>query len=133
MVYIGSDRGSSLRQIGVATAPRITGPWLRPDKPLALGIESDANNPSVAFGPGVNDFVRVHLNVAVPGSNVTFTVNTQNGTAIAGQDYVAIVNQNFTITGGANPGDRCRQICELTPGPGVCAGGLCQRPAARLD
>lgn len=47
LYYIGSDIGSRYRQIGVATAPKVTGPWKRYDKPLDLGIKSDANNPSV--------------------------------------------------------------------------------------
>lgn len=41
----------------------------------------------------------------------------------SGDSQCAAGHACFTITGGANPGDRCRQYCELTPGPGVCAGG----------
>jgi len=49
LYYIGSDEGSAYRQIGLATAPSVTGPWTRRDQPLALGVESDANNPSACF------------------------------------------------------------------------------------
>ena len=49
LYYIGSDVGSKLRRIGVATAPAVTGPWTRPDAPLDLGAPGDANNPSAWF------------------------------------------------------------------------------------
>ena len=49
LYYIGSDEGSSYRQIGIATARAITGPWVRSDQPLDLGIASDANNPAACF------------------------------------------------------------------------------------
>jgi hypothetical protein len=49
LYYIGSDVGSRHRQIGIATAPAITGPWTRCDQPLDLGVASDANNPSACF------------------------------------------------------------------------------------
>ncbi len=51
LYYIGSDVNSHLRQIGVATAPSVTGPWRRPDKPLDLGLAGDANNPAAWFEP----------------------------------------------------------------------------------
>jgi hypothetical protein len=51
LFYIGSDHGSFYRQIGVAVADRITGPWQRPDQPLDLGIACDANNPAALFEP----------------------------------------------------------------------------------
>jgi hypothetical protein len=51
LFYIGSDVGSKLRQIGVATAPSVTGPWARQDKPLNLGLAGDANNPAAWFEP----------------------------------------------------------------------------------
>lgn len=51
LYYIGSDVGSRHRQIGIATAPAITGPWTRRDQPLDLGLASDANNPSACFEP----------------------------------------------------------------------------------
>lgn len=49
LYYIGSDVGSRLRRIGIATAPSPAGPWRRSDRPLDLGIEGDANNPSAWF------------------------------------------------------------------------------------
>ena len=49
LYYIGSDVGSRHRQIGVATAKAITGPWTRRDQPLDLGVADDANNPSACF------------------------------------------------------------------------------------
>lgn len=49
LYYIGSDEGSRYRQIGIATAPAIGGPWTRSDAPLDLGVKSDANNPSAIF------------------------------------------------------------------------------------
>ncbi len=49
LYYIGSDVGSRYRQIGIATAKAISGPWTRSDKPLNLGISSDANNPAACF------------------------------------------------------------------------------------
>ena len=49
LYYIGSDVGSTYRQIGIATAKAITGPWTRSDQPLNLGVVSDANNPSACF------------------------------------------------------------------------------------
>ncbi len=51
LYYIGSDAGSHDRQIGVATAKAVTGPWKRRDTPLDLGVASDANNPSACFEP----------------------------------------------------------------------------------
>jgi len=51
LFYIGSDVGSSRRQIGIATASSIAGPWARRDKPLDLGLDSDANNPAGWFEP----------------------------------------------------------------------------------
>ena len=51
LYYIGSDVGSRNRQIGIATAEEITGPWRRRDTPLDLGVASDANNPSACFEP----------------------------------------------------------------------------------
>ena len=51
LFYIGSDVGSSHRQIGIATAPSVAGPWTRRDKPLDLGVASDANNPAAWFEP----------------------------------------------------------------------------------
>jgi len=49
LYYIGSDAGSRHRQIGVATAKAIAGPWTRRDQPLDLGVADDANNPSACF------------------------------------------------------------------------------------
>ncbi len=49
LYYIGSDVGSQYRRIGIATAKAVGGPWERHDQPLDLGVESDANNPSVCF------------------------------------------------------------------------------------
>jgi hypothetical protein len=51
LFYIGSDVGSSRRQIGIATAPSVAGPWTRRDKPLDLGLTTDANNPAAWFEP----------------------------------------------------------------------------------
>ncbi len=51
LYYIGSDVGSSLRQIGIATASSVAGPWTRRDKPLDLGVAGDANNPAAWFEP----------------------------------------------------------------------------------
>jgi hypothetical protein len=49
LYYIGSDVGSTHRQIGIATAPSVAGPWTRRDKPLELGLDVDANNPAAWF------------------------------------------------------------------------------------
>jgi hypothetical protein len=49
LFYNASDVGSRHRQIGFATARAITGPWQRQDRPLDLGLASDANNPSAWF------------------------------------------------------------------------------------
>jgi len=49
LYYIGSDVGSHHRRIGLATADAPTGPWVRSDRPLNLGTEEDANNPSACF------------------------------------------------------------------------------------
>jgi hypothetical protein len=51
LFYIGSDEGSSYRRIGYASAAAVTGPWIRNDQPLDLGIASDANNPAACFDP----------------------------------------------------------------------------------
>ena len=51
LYYIGSDAGSRYRQIGVATAPAVTGPWTRRDQPIDLGLATDANNPAACFEP----------------------------------------------------------------------------------
>jgi hypothetical protein len=51
LFYIGSDAGSRRRQIGIATAPSVAGPWTRRDKPLDLGRATDANNPAAWFEP----------------------------------------------------------------------------------
>jgi hypothetical protein len=51
LYYIGSDVGSSHRQIGIASAPSVTGPWTRRDKPLDLDHNIDANNPAACFEP----------------------------------------------------------------------------------
>ena len=51
LYYIGSGVGSRHRQIGVATAKSIGGPWTRRDQPLDLGIAADANNPAALFEP----------------------------------------------------------------------------------
>ena len=51
LYYIGSDEGSRYRQVGIATAPAVTGPWTRSDAPLDLGVKSDANNPAACFEP----------------------------------------------------------------------------------
>ncbi len=51
LFYIGSDEGSRYRQIGVATATAISGPWTRSEGPLDLGVKSDANNPAACFEP----------------------------------------------------------------------------------
>ena len=51
LYYISSDVGSSYRQIGIATAPSVAGPWRRSDEPLDLGLASDANNPAACFEP----------------------------------------------------------------------------------
>jgi hypothetical protein len=51
LFYIGSDAGSHHRQIGIATAPSVSGPWTRPDQPLDLGPGVDANNPAAWFEP----------------------------------------------------------------------------------
>jgi hypothetical protein len=51
LFYIGSDVGSHHRQIGIATAPSVAGPWTRRDKPLDLGLATDANNPAAWFEP----------------------------------------------------------------------------------
>ncbi len=49
LFYIGADVGSRYRQIGIATAPSVAGPWTRRDKPLDLGSAIDANNPAAWF------------------------------------------------------------------------------------
>jgi len=51
LYYNASDEGSTYRQIGIATAASVEGPWMRSDRPLDLGIESDANNPAALFEP----------------------------------------------------------------------------------
>ncbi|MBI5820801.1 MAG: hypothetical protein HZA88_17675 [Verrucomicrobia bacterium] len=51
LYYNASDVGSRYRQIGIATAPSVTGPWTRRDKPLDLGLAADANNPAACFEP----------------------------------------------------------------------------------
>jgi len=51
LYYIGSDVGSRYRQIGIASAPAVTGPWTRRDRPLDLGVDCDANNPAAYFEP----------------------------------------------------------------------------------
>lgn len=51
LFYNASEEGSRYRQIGVATAPEVTGPWTRGDRPLDLGVASDANNPAAWFEP----------------------------------------------------------------------------------
>ena len=51
LFYIGSDIGSRYRQIGIATAPSVAGPWTRRDKPLDLGLNVDANNPAAWIEP----------------------------------------------------------------------------------
>ena len=51
LYYIGSDERSNFRQIGIATAPSVAGPWTRRDKPLDLGMAGDANNPAAWFEP----------------------------------------------------------------------------------
>lgn len=58
LYYIGSDfvgsqtrPGAPRRQIGIATAPSVAGPWTRRNLPLFLGIESDANNPAAWVEP----------------------------------------------------------------------------------
>jgi hypothetical protein len=51
LYYNASKEGSHYRQIGIATAPAVTGPWTRSDRPLELGIRSDANNPAACFEP----------------------------------------------------------------------------------
>jgi formylglycine-generating enzyme len=49
LFYIGSDEGARYRQIGVATAAAIAGPWTRSDRPLDLGVKTDSNNPAACF------------------------------------------------------------------------------------
>ena len=51
LYYIGSDKGSAYRSIGYASATAVTGPWIRNDEPLDLGLVSDANNPAACFEP----------------------------------------------------------------------------------
>jgi hypothetical protein len=51
LFYIGSDVGSTRRQIGIATASSIAGPWTRREKPLDLGVAGDSNNPAAWFEP----------------------------------------------------------------------------------
>lgn len=46
LYYIGSREGSRHREIGLATAENIAGPWQRPERPLDLGVQCDANNPA---------------------------------------------------------------------------------------
>ena len=58
LFYNGSEVGSTYRRIGYATAPTITGPWVRYDTPVDLGLPSDANNPAAFFEPDWS--VRLH-------------------------------------------------------------------------
>lgn len=51
LYYNASAVGSRHRQIGIATARTITGPWERREQPLDLGLASDANNPAACFEP----------------------------------------------------------------------------------
>ena len=51
LYYIGADVGSHYRQVGIATAPSVAGPWTRSDTPLDLGLAVDANNPAAFFEP----------------------------------------------------------------------------------
>lgn len=51
LYYNASAIGSRYRQIGIATAPGIAGPWTRRDAPLDLGMAGDANNPAACFEP----------------------------------------------------------------------------------
>ena len=47
LFYIGTASLRMQRQIGIATADSIEGPWRRRDQPLDLGINTDANNPKI--------------------------------------------------------------------------------------
>jgi len=51
LYYNASEVGTRYRQIGIATAPVVTGPWKRRDQPLDLGVARDANNPAAYFEP----------------------------------------------------------------------------------
>jgi hypothetical protein len=51
LFHNASQEGSRYRQIGVVSAPAVTGPWTRSDHPLDLGVASDANNPAAWFEP----------------------------------------------------------------------------------
>lgn len=51
LFYNASIVGSRHRQLGAATARNIAGPWHRRDRPLDLGLASDANNPAACFEP----------------------------------------------------------------------------------
>jgi hypothetical protein len=82
LFYIGSDEGSSYRQIGYAEAASIQGPWTRIDKPVDFG--SDANNPAVYAEPDGsvkmmwrNKELRVFLATA-PSYQGPYTVRNDN-------------------------------------------------------
>jgi len=49
LFYNASAEGARYRQLGVATADRITGPWQRRQQPLDLGVATDANNPAACI------------------------------------------------------------------------------------
>lgn len=82
LFYIGTDKGSSYRQIGYATSPSITGPWTRSDKPIDFG--QDANNPAVYVEPHGEikmmwrtKKLRVFVATA-PSYDETFTIQNDN-------------------------------------------------------
>jgi hypothetical protein len=49
LYYNAATEGSRFRQVGMAWAPSITGPWTRSNAALDLGITCDGNNPAACF------------------------------------------------------------------------------------
>lgn len=84
LFHNGAKAGSLFRQLGMATADSIEGPWTCSPEPLDIGVYSDANNPAAIFEPDGsvkliwrNKDLRVFISTAqsVPGP---YTVANDN-------------------------------------------------------
>ncbi len=78
---------------GVALAPTAI------SVPATLTVSAPASIPEGNSGTSVATFT-VSLDHPAPAGGVTFQIDTQDGTANAGSDYVAIVAQNGSIAAG---------------------------------
>ena len=88
----GNDHGLAVDDLVVVANASVVQPTLSVTAPTIN--EGDSGTTTATF--------TVNLNIPAPAGGVSFTINTADGSATAGSDYVAIVNGSGNIAAGTS-------------------------------